>query len=115
MLTLRNWDNQIRCDNIKPCKAYRVDCIYGYLTYKGTVDVILLELAKTANRPMVETEAFEYKYILSGKVSYNIDNKIYKLSAGDSLLFDGRIPHTPSNMGKRKSVMLVIYFFEEKS
>ncbi|MCX2476981.1 XRE family transcriptional regulator [Pedobacter sp. MC2016-05] len=82
---------------------------------KGTVDIILLELEPKANRPMVETEAFEYKYIISGKVSYNIDNKIYELSAGDSLLFDGRIPHTPTNIGKSKAVMLVIYFFEEKS
>jgi len=82
---------------------------------KGTVDVILLELEPNANRPMVETEAFEYKYILSGKVSYNIDNKIYELSEGDSLLFDGRIPHTPSNIGKKKAVMLVIYFFEDKN
>ena len=82
---------------------------------KGTVDIILLELEPNANRPMVETEAFEYKYILSGKVSYNIDNKIYELGTGDSLLFDGRIPHTPSNIGKEKAVMLVIYFFEEKN
>ncbi|RYF26625.1 MAG: XRE family transcriptional regulator [Flavobacteriales bacterium] len=82
---------------------------------KGTVDIIILELEPDANRPMVETEAYEYKYILSGKVSYNIDGKIYELSAGDSLLFDGRIPHTPTNVGKEKAVMLVIYFFEEKN
>lgn len=82
---------------------------------KGTVDVILLELEPNANRPMVETEAFEYKYIISGKVSYNIDNNIYELDAGDSLLFDGRIPHTPSNIGNEKAVMLVIYFFEDKN
>lgn len=82
---------------------------------KGTVDIIILELEPNANRPMVETEAFEYKYILSGEVSYNIDNKIYELSAGDSLLFDGRISHTPTNSGKEKAVMLVIYFFEDKN
>ena len=82
---------------------------------KGTVDIIILELEPNAKRPMVETEAFEYKYILSGEVSYNIDNTIYELSAGDSLLFDGRISHTPTNTGKKKAVMLVMYFFEDKN
>jgi transcriptional regulator with XRE-family HTH domain len=82
---------------------------------KGTVDIIILELEPKAHRPMVETEAFEYKYILSGEVSYNIDSEIYELRAGDSLLFDGRIPHTPTNSGKEKAVMLVIYFFEDKN
>lgn len=79
---------------------------------KGTVDIVMLELEPNAKRPMVETEAYEYKYIISGDVSYNIDNHIYELSSGDSLLFDGRIPHTPTNIGKDKAKMLVIYFFE---
>ena len=79
---------------------------------KGTVDIVLLELEPNAKRPMVETEAYEYKYIIGGSVSYNINNEIYELSAGDSLLFDGRIAHTPTNIGKDKATMLVIYFFE---
>jgi transcriptional regulator with XRE-family HTH domain len=79
---------------------------------KGTVDIVLLELEANANRPRVETEAFEYKYVISGDVSYEIDDQTYTLSAGDSLLFDGRLPHTPTNTGKEKAIMLVIYFFE---
>ncbi|TDQ08314.1 helix-turn-helix domain-containing protein [Pedobacter metabolipauper] len=79
---------------------------------KGTVDIVMLQLEPNAVRPMVETEAYEYKYIISGSVSYNINNEIYELSAGDSLLFDGRTSHTPTNTGKDKATMLVIYFFE---
>lgn len=86
--------------------------IFTQSVNKGTVDIVLLELEPNANRPMVETEAYEYKYIISGKVSYLIDEQQYELSAGDSLLFDGRIPHTPTNIGKEKAVMLVVYFFE---
>lgn len=88
--------------------------IYTQSINKGTVDIVLLELERGANRPMVETEAFEYKYIIEGEVEYNIGGETYKLSKGDSLLFDGRIPHTPTNAGKRNSIMLVIYFFESK-
>lgn len=79
----------------------------------STVDIVLLELEPNASRPMVRTEAFEYKYILSGNVKYHFEDQEIELSAGDSLLFDGRLPHTPSNIGIDKAIMLILYFFEE--
>ncbi|ACU62272.1 helix-turn-helix domain-containing protein [Chitinophaga pinensis] len=88
--------------------------IFTQSVNKGTVDIVLLELEPGANRPMVQTEAFEYKYMISGDVEYNIGGDTYQLSKGDSLLFDGRISHTPRNTGTANAVMLVIYFFENK-
>lgn len=79
---------------------------------KSTVDIVLLELEPDASRPMVETEAFEYKYILSGEIEYQFEKETILLEAGDSMLFDGRIPHTPRNIGSGKAMMLVVYFFE---
>lgn len=79
----------------------------------ATVDIVLLELEPNASRPMVVTEAFEYKYILSGKVDYIFENQKYTLSEGDSMLFDGRLPHTPKNTSKQKAIMLIVYFFEQ--
>lgn len=78
----------------------------------STVDIVLLELEPDATRPMVVTEAFEYKYILSGEVEYIFENQSYLLAEGDSMLFDGRLAHTPKNNGKAKAIMLIIYFFE---
>src|ERR1700712_250074 len=79
----------------------------------STVDIVIFNLEPDAIRPLVETDAFEYKYILAGEIEYQfIDEKI-KLSQGDSMLFDGRIPHTPVNLGKETASMLVVYFFEE--
>ncbi|OKS87502.1 helix-turn-helix domain-containing protein [Mucilaginibacter polytrichastri] len=80
----------------------------------STVDIVILELEPNAHRPQVETEAFEYKYILSGQVKYLFGEQQYILNAGDSMLFDGRLPHTPQNTGKEIARMLVVYFFEEK-
>ncbi len=88
--------------------------IFSQSVNKGTVDIVLLELEPGANRPMVQTEAFEYKYMIAGDVEYDIADKTYSFSPGDSLLFDGRIPHTPRNAGNVNAVMLVIYFFESK-
>jgi transcriptional regulator with XRE-family HTH domain len=79
----------------------------------STVDIVLLELQPNAARPMVVTEAFEYKYILSGNVEYVFEDQQYSLSEGDSMLFDGRLPHTPKNLTNQKAIMLIIYFFEQ--
>lgn len=81
---------------------------------QSTVDIVILELEPDATRPLVETEAFEYKYILSGQVAYQFNDDTITLNQGDSMLFDGRIPHTPKNMGDTTASMLVVYFFEEK-
>ena len=80
----------------------------------STVDIVILELAPNATRPLVETDAFEYKYIISGQIEYQINGDRILLGPGDSLLFDGRIPHTPVNMSDETASMLVVYFFEEK-
>lgn len=81
---------------------------------QSTVDIVILELEPDANRPLVETDAFEYKYVLYGEIEYQFNEEKIKLNQGDSMLFDGRIPHTPKNSGNQTAGMLVIYFFEEK-
>jgi len=81
---------------------------------KSTVDIVILELEPNASRPQVETEAYEYKFILEGTVDYHFGEQVYTLYKGDSMLFDGRVSHTPKNPGTEKASMLVIYFFEER-
>jgi len=80
----------------------------------STVDIVILELEPDASRPLVETDAFEYKYILTGEIEYQFNEDKILLKQGDSMLFDGRIPHTPRNTGTQTASILVIYFFEEK-
>src|ERR1700761_900907 len=80
----------------------------------STVDIVILELEPNATRPLVETDAYEYKYVLAGEIEYQFNDEKIKLSQGDSVLFDGRIPHTPINLGNQTASMLVVYFFEEK-
>lgn len=80
----------------------------------STVDIVILELEPGAHRPMVQTEAYEYKLILNGTVEYQFEDNSYTLNQGDSMLFDGRIAHTPKNAGKSTASMLVLYFFEER-
>jgi transcriptional regulator with XRE-family HTH domain len=80
----------------------------------STMDIVLLELLPDAQRPMVETEAYEYKYIISGQVEYIFNDQKISLEEGDSIFFNGRLSHTPRNVGNEKAVMLIVYFFENK-
>ncbi|WP_293787144.1 XRE family transcriptional regulator [uncultured Pedobacter sp.] len=82
---------------------------------KSTVDIVLLELEPNAQRPQIQTEAYEFKYIISGEITYEFGERSYALKDGDSMLFDGRMAHTPKNSGNTKASMLVIYFFEENN
>ncbi|MBE9586458.1 helix-turn-helix domain-containing protein [Mucilaginibacter sp. JRF] len=81
----------------------------------STVDFVILELAPGSHRELVQTEAYEYKYILSGEIVYQFTDKNYTLKQGDSMLFDGRLAHTPKNMTDKPASMLIVYFFEESS
>jgi quercetin dioxygenase-like cupin family protein len=63
----------------------------------------------------VKTNAYEYKYLLEGRIEYTIGRKKYIMEAGDSLFFDARQPHHPANIGKTDALLLVVYFFNETS
>jgi transcriptional regulator with XRE-family HTH domain len=74
-------------------------------------EAVLLEVKPNSKREKVITDAFEFKYILSGEITYLIDKEEVILREGDSLFFDGRIPHVPVNKGTSSCKMLVLYFF----
>jgi transcriptional regulator with XRE-family HTH domain len=93
-------------------EGFHYQRIFTQSIKNSTVDIVLLELEPDASRPQVETEAYEYKYILNGIIEYQVGDDTYILNQGDSMLFDGRIPHTPKNKGTEKASILVVYFFE---
>jgi transcriptional regulator with XRE-family HTH domain len=80
----------------------------------STADFVLLELEPGAYREPVRTEALEYKYVLRGEVEYLINGAVYHLREGDSICFDGRLPHVPRNETDQPALMLLVYFFGQK-
>ncbi|MFA6084317.1 helix-turn-helix domain-containing protein [Mucilaginibacter sp.] len=95
-------------------EGFHYQRIFTQSIKNSTVDIVILELEPNAYRPQVQTEAYEYKYILNGSIEYQLGADTYTLNQGDSMLFDGRLPHTPRNRGMEKASMLVIYFFEDQ-
>jgi len=60
----------------------------------------LLKLLPKAQRELVTTEAFEYKYILSGEMEYLINGGTFHLKKDDPLFFDERLSHVPGTLQK---------------
>lgn len=77
------------------------------------LDFVLLTLAPNASRPMVSTDAYEFKLLLKGKVAYTIGNKIFEMEEGDTLFFDATQPHNPQNTGDCDALLLVVYLFNK--
>lgn len=76
-----------------------------------TVETVLLTLAPHSERQPVTTDAFEFKYVIKGAAHYQIGSDVVALGEGDSLYFNGRVPHAPSNPHATPCTMLVVYFF----
>ncbi|TXF91493.1 helix-turn-helix domain-containing protein [Neolewinella aurantiaca] len=73
---------------------------------------VILEIEPGSSREKVTTAAYEYKYMLSGYLDYEIGEDTLKLAPGDSLFYDGRIPHVPHNRGDAPARMLVVYIHD---
>ncbi|GAB3651124.1 hypothetical protein GCM10028791_19420 [Echinicola sediminis] len=89
--------------------AYR--WIFGKQMASLGFEIVLLEIHPGSKRDTVETDAYEFKYVLSGECVYQIGEEEVHLNEGDSIFFDGRIPHVPINRSDRTTKMLVLYFF----
>jgi transcriptional regulator with XRE-family HTH domain len=71
----------------------------------STTDFVLLDLT---------TDAYEFIYVIKGQTEYRINGQSLLLEEGDSLFFDGRLPHVPINTSESSCQLFVIYFFLKK-
>jgi transcriptional regulator with XRE-family HTH domain len=94
----------------EPVKGFTYKRIVAKALASQAVDIALLELKKgAARKQMIRTDAFECKYLLKGKIEYQVEKEVYTLQAGDTLFFDGRAKHRLKNIGKTDALILVIY------
>lgn len=77
-----------------------------------TLEAVILDIEPGAERRMVSTDAWEFKYLLQGSLQYHIEDEIIPLRAGDTLLYDGRLLHVPKNEGQEVAKMLVVYLYD---
>jgi transcriptional regulator with XRE-family HTH domain len=96
----------------EPVKGFSYKRLLTKTIVSQATDVVLLELKKGAGRKnMIQTDAFECKYILKGKIEYQVQEEKFLLNAGDTLFFDGRSEHRLRNVGTTNALILVVYLF----
>ncbi|MFN3998581.1 helix-turn-helix domain-containing protein [Algoriphagus sp.] len=98
----------------EPASGYEYSRIFTKKVNQCTIDIVVLEIQPGSVRDFVQTDAFEYKFIISGSVRYIFRDQEIEMNEGDSMLFDGMLEHNPVNSGQTPVKMLVVYFFENK-
>jgi len=74
-----------------------------------TFNAFYLELKPNARRDMVITDGMEFIYLVEGDIDYKLGEAMITMNQGDSLFFDGRVPHLKINNSTTTARILVIY------
>ena len=79
-----------------------------------TFNATLLLLEPNARRDPVTTDGMEFIYLSEGELDYILGKDTITMHQGDSLFFDGRVPHLKVNHTERTARILVIYLLFNK-
>ncbi len=80
----------------------------GLTLHGGQPFLVTLEpKADSGPSPIVHT-GLEFVFCLEGHLSYTIEDQLFSLSPGDSLLFDAYLPHSWQNIGETPSRSLLV-------
>jgi transcriptional regulator with XRE-family HTH domain len=88
----------------------------GYLEHLGAglrdrafepILITLEPLASSGPQPIVHT-GYEFVYCIEGRLTYTVEDQIYLLEPGDSLLFEARLPHRWQNVDTVPSYSLLV-------
>jgi transcriptional regulator with XRE-family HTH domain len=72
----------------------------------------LLKLSPGAKREKVVTDGFTFLFMIEGTIKYLLEEEVITLETGDSLFFDGKIPHVPQNLSGSTAIILIIYLLK---
>ena len=85
-------------------------------SFSGIIfQAVLLHLEPGAAREKVTTDGYEFIYLIDGQIDYLLDKERITMKKGDSLFFDGRIPHLKINENEKTAEILVIYLLTSKN
>jgi transcriptional regulator with XRE-family HTH domain len=80
----------------------------GLTLHGGQPFLVTLEpMANSGSNPIVHT-GIELVFCLEGQITYTIEDQLYPLDPGDSLLFEACLPHCWQNIGETASRSLLI-------
>jgi quercetin dioxygenase-like cupin family protein len=81
----------------------------GLGMFEQFVTPLLLQLDPGARSgPELTHDGQDFIFCLSGEILYSINGRGYILEPGDSLFFDGHLPHGFRNAGQEVATVLII-------
>ncbi len=106
-------DEQLFLEKEMEAEGFTYFQIFGKSLNAVGFEAVMLTVSPNSKREKVVTDAWEFKYVLSGKCVYIIDNEEIEVQQGDAIYFNGRLPHVPVNRSANDCTMLVLYFYSE--
>lgn len=97
-------------------KEYRSDS--ESLAYQPLIDATFLNMSIMVNivtvqprsyRKPLSNDSMELVYVLKGRVRYGLKDTILPMRKGDTLYFDGRIPHSVENYTAYEAILFKVY------
>ena len=76
------------------------------------IKVNLVSLDIGADRKPLATDALELIHVISGSVKYGLPDHEVELQQGDTLFFNGRLPHSVKNMYFKETVLFKVYLLQ---
>jgi transcriptional regulator with XRE-family HTH domain len=76
------------------------------------LETYTLDIEPGSKRALVTTEGHQSVHLLAGAIEFVLGDETVPMAAGDTLLFDGRMPHVPINKGPRAARLLVHYLLD---
>ena len=92
------------------------------MVYKSIIDKVcksnfvkvnMVSIMPRISRPSVTNDAFEIIHAIDGTVKYSFPKSEVTISKGDTIYFDGRVPHSVENLNKAISRVFVLYLSDE--
>lgn len=81
----------------------------GVGMFEHLVTPLLLQLDPGARSgPAMAHEGQDFVFCLSGEVLYSVNGRGFIMEPGDSLFFDGNLPHGFNNTGREMATILII-------
>lgn len=76
------------------------------------IKVNLVSLDLGADRQPLATDALELIHVITGSVKYGLPDHEVELQQGDTLFFNGRLPHSVKNMYFKETVLFKVYLLQ---
>ncbi len=78
----------------------------------STIRVNVVTVNPDTYRPPISNDGMELLYVLNGDIEYGIGEEVINLRQGDTLYFNGKIPHSLKNNSESAVTLFKVYFLK---